>query len=188
MIVEQDNKHKGKYILQSVDNALAILQLLCHYEELNVTEIAHYMHMGKSTAFRLLATLEGRSFVDKIENSKYRLGIKLASIGGIVLNRMEIIRVAHPFLVKLTEQSVETSHLVILYNNTKVQFIDKVSSPSTIRMESRIGLVRSAHVIGTGKVLLAFQDEDFIRTTWRLPILKQERLTRSPAPKNFTKF
>jgi len=144
--------------------------------------------MGKSTAFRLLATLEGRSFVDKIENSKYRLGIKLASIGGIVLNRMEIIRVAHPFLVKLTEQSVETSHLVILYNNTKVQFIDKVSSPSTIRMESRIGLVRSAHVIGTGKVLLAFQDEDFIRTTWRLPILKQERLTRSPAPKNFTKF
>jgi IclR family transcriptional regulator, KDG regulon repressor len=154
--------HNDKYILQSVDNALSILQLLCQYDELSVTEIAHFMRIGKSTAFRLLATLENQNFVDKTKDNKYCLGIKLASIGRIVTHRMEIVRLAHPYLVDLTNLSVETSHLSVLSSDTEVQFMDKVSSPSSIRMESRIGLRCTAHTTASGKVLLAFQDEKFI--------------------------
>lgn len=45
-------------ILQSVDNALGVLDLLSKYDELGVAEVARYMGVAKSTAFRLLATLE----------------------------------------------------------------------------------------------------------------------------------
>lgn len=153
---------EDRYTLQSVDNALRILQCLCVGEELGVTEVAKQVEIGKSSAFRLLATLERRNFVAKSPEGKYRLGMKLASIGEVVLNRMEIIRFVHPYLKRMTDRSLETTHLVTLCTDTQVQFIDKVSSPSSIRMDSRIGLRRTAHVTATGKMLLAWQNDRFL--------------------------
>ena len=51
---------------------------------------------------------------------------------------MDIIKLAHPYLINLTQLCEETTHLVIWDNDTMVQFIDKVSSPSSIRMESMV--------------------------------------------------
>ncbi|MEG6615103.1 IclR family transcriptional regulator [Peptococcaceae bacterium 1198_IL3148] len=146
-----------------MDNALLILDLLSKHEELGASEVARLMGMGKSTAFRLLSTLEGRRFVSKTENNKYRLGIHLVSIGSLVIHRMEIVRVVHPYLLNLSQQCNETAHLVVWNDDTRVQFIDKVqSSSSSIRMESMVGMCRRAHLTGTGKVLLAYQNEGAI--------------------------
>lgn len=150
-----------KYILQSVANALDILDLLTAYEELSVPEIAKKSGLSKSSVFRLLATLEDRRFVSKTENARYRLDIKLVAIGTVVRNRMEIIRYAHPHLIELTKISGETSHLVIWDRGTNVRFIDKVISTSTIHTDSRVGFCRAAHLLGCGKVLLAYKSQKF---------------------------
>lgn len=151
-----------QYILQSVDNALAIIDLLAKHEELSAAEVARLMEIGKTTAFRLLTTLENRKFLNKTDSNRYRLGVKLSSLGAIVLGRMDIIKLAHPYLINLTQLCEETTHLVIWDNDTMVQFIDKVSSPSSIRMESMVGLRRRAHMTATGKAMLAFQPQQFI--------------------------
>ena len=52
-----------RYILQSVDHALAILELFGSQEELGTADVAKQMAIGKSTAFRLLTTLEKRGFL-----------------------------------------------------------------------------------------------------------------------------
>jgi IclR family KDG regulon transcriptional repressor len=153
-----------KYILQSVGNALDILDLLTEHEELSVPEVSRLTGLGKSSVFRLLATLESRNYVRKTENAKYRLDIKLTAMGNTVLNRMEIINYAHPHLMELTRVSGETSHLVIWDRGTNVRFVDKVLSSSMIRMDSWVGFCRTAHLLGSGKALLAFQSEQFRRT------------------------
>ena len=63
-----------QYILQSVDNALAIIDLLAKHEELSAAEVARLMEIGKTTAFRLLTTLENRKFLNKTDSNRYRLG------------------------------------------------------------------------------------------------------------------
>lgn len=159
----------SNYILSSVDNALQILDLLSTNYELSATEVGRRLNIAKSTAFRLLTTLESRGYVKKSTNNKYRLGMKFTYMGSIVLGRMEIIKYAHPFLEKLTKETNETTHLVILEEDNNVRFVDKVTSPSTIRMESFVGLKLPAYCTATGKVLLAYKDEDeieeYLKTT-----------------------
>ena len=157
-----------KYILQSVANALDILDLLTSHEELSVPEISRMTGLGKSSVFRLLATLTDRRFVRKTEAAGYRLDIKLAAMGNVVLGRMEIIRYAHPHLLELTRVAGETSHMVIWDRGTSVRFVDKVLSTSTIHTDSSIGFCRSAHLLACGKVLLAYQSEEFQQAYMRM--------------------
>ena len=153
---------KAQYLLQSVGTALDVLDLLCNYEDLGVSEVAQYLEIGKSTAYRLLYTLQSKGYVKKDENSRYRLSIKFAYFGSIVLDRMEIVKLARPYLEDLTLLTNETSHLVVWAENNEVRFVDKVSSSSTIRMESFVGLKKPAYCTATGKVLLSFKDDVFL--------------------------
>ncbi|PKM61253.1 MAG: IclR family transcriptional regulator [Firmicutes bacterium HGW-Firmicutes-4] len=155
----KNNADSEKYTLQSVDNALALIDLLCINEEMGVSEIASAMNLGKSTVFRLLFTLEKKNFLYKDKHAKYRLSLKFTSIGNLVLRGMELVNLVHPFLEELTKVTGETSHLVIWDSSVNVIFIDKVLGLSSIRMESMVGLIRTAHLTASGKSLLAFSDK-----------------------------
>jgi len=51
--------------VQSVDRALAIMEILARHGEAGVTEIAVELDVHKSTAFRLVATLETHELVEQ---------------------------------------------------------------------------------------------------------------------------
>lgn len=167
-------KVDDKYLLQSVENALSIIDLLCEYDSMGAAEIARHMGLGKSTVFRLLSTLLSKGYVMKDSNSKYNLSYKFATIGKIAADRNILIAQIHPFLEKLTDLSGETSHLVIRHSDIDIIFIDKVISPSTIRMDSMVGLTRIAHMTGTGKALLAgLSEEDLKNYLSKAPFIAQ---------------
>lgn len=147
----------NQYILQSVDNSLSLIELLCNYEELSLADMVSMTDYGKSSIFRMLVTLEKHKMVTKTKDNKYRLGYRLATIGSIVTSRMEIVGIAHQHLVDLSAKTKETTHLAVLVDDTKVQFIDKVRGDSSIWMESAVGMTREAHLTGTGKAQLAFR-------------------------------
>ena len=52
------SEKNDKYILQSVSNSLDILDLLAENKNLSVPEISELSGFGKSSVFRILATLE----------------------------------------------------------------------------------------------------------------------------------
>lgn len=149
-------------ILQSVDAALQMIELLGKHSPIGVADAAKMMGIGKSTAYRLLSTLEYRGFVKKDENAKFRLGLKVVYLGSLVLDTFDIVKVAHPHLEELSRRIEETVHLVVLEENNNACFIDKVVCQSTsFRMESTVGAQKSAYSTATGKVLLAFRDHAF---------------------------
>ena len=169
------NSSDKKYILQSVDNALRIIDFLSKKDEVNTTEISNELKLGKSSVFRLLKTLSGRYFIYKNpENNKYKLGLNLANIGTIVLKRINIITVAHPYLRLLSEKFNETSHLSILGESQNAIFIDKVEGSLAIKMDSHVGMQIPAYCTGTGKILLAY--------------LNGQDLTKYCLKTNFTKY
>lgn len=150
------------YILQSVDNALAVLDLLCEKDNLGVAEIAQQMGLGKSTVFRLVSTLVHKKYLFKDNNSKYHLSFKFASISSIVSNRSVLINQIHPYLSELSSLTNETTHLVIWHSDHKIIFVDKVIGSHSISMKSMLGFTQLAHMTATGKALLAYANNSFL--------------------------
>ena len=159
---ERTAEGESRYILSSVDSALSILILFFDYEELSTNEIAKLTGLSRSTAFRFMVTLESRGFVTKTVYGKYRLGLSMFSLGMLAYNRMELVSLAHPYLVEMAAASGETCHLSILEDGVHVMFIDHAFGGSCLKMDTPMGYRQCAHCTATGKAILAFRSDQGI--------------------------
>jgi len=148
-------------IIQAVERALKILDLFDEYDtELKITDISERMQLHKSTVHSLLKTLQLHGYIDQNpENGKYRLGMKLFERGNFVIHGLDIRKVAKRYLVDLSLQTGQTTHLVILDDKEGV-YIDKVEGQLATILYSRIGRRVPLHSSGAGKALMAFLKEE----------------------------
>jgi DNA-binding IclR family transcriptional regulator len=164
--------------LQSLENALQLIELFRENEELGVTQIADKLKVSKSTAFRLLFTLSKWHYVRQNEETdRYRLGMQVAVLGDLVNARNEIVALIHPYLVRLTDDVKEVSYLTILEEDLFVRFIDRVTFSSLLNYGSMIGHRRPAYCTASGKAMLAFFPPDKLNEALRR--MKLKRLTQT---------
>lgn len=143
-----------KQLVQSVERALLILETL-RDGEIGIIELADKVGLNKTTVHRLLATLMEKGYVQQNqETSQYRLTPKLLMFGESILNQMDIVAIAKPYLKTLSEETGETVHLVSLEGSQAV-YIDKIESQNSIRMYSYIGKHIPLYSTAVGKVFLA---------------------------------
>jgi DNA-binding IclR family transcriptional regulator len=140
--------------VQSVDRALTVLQLLASDGELGVTEIARRLAVHKSTAFRLVATLESHGLVEQCDNSRYRLGVGILRLAGATRGRLDLVQESRPYTTALAERVGETVNVVILAG-TETLYLDQVSGPSTLQTHNWTGARNPLHATANGRVLLA---------------------------------
>ncbi|WP_274650141.1 IclR family transcriptional regulator [Paenibacillus humicola] len=145
-------------IIQALDRSLKIIDLFDEQNrELKITDISRQMNLHKSTVHSLLKTLQLHGYIDQDEETgKYRLGIRLVEKGQLVLQGLDIRQAAKPHLHRLSEQSGQTAHLVVL-DRAEGVYIDKVEGDKAVIRYSRIGRRVSLHSSAVGKVLAAFQ-------------------------------
>src|SRR5690625_149658 len=127
---------------QSVAKAMVLLDLFRDYEELSLQEITNMADIPKSTAYRLLMTLESAQLLEKektgTHDSRYRLGLKWLQYGELVAERLELRDVALPFMEKLAEDLNEVVHLVIV-NRSEAIYIERVNSRRALSLNTQIG-------------------------------------------------
>lgn len=151
------------YSLESVDNALRILQLLDARGQLRVYEAAEELGVARSTAHRLLATLRYRGFVAQdAQGHVYRPGRVLAQMGLHAFARRDIRQVSRRHLEELCADLGETVHLMVLEGNG-VRFVDGVEGNQPLRVGLRIGILLPAHATAGGKALLAALPTEQVR-------------------------
>lgn len=143
--------------IQSVQRAAAILRSFTRIDsELSVTTLSEQLGLHKSTISRLLSTLQQEGFVEQnSENGKYRLGLGLVTLAGIVLERLNLPQVAQPYLSSLAEATQETVNIAVL-DGRDCMNLGGVASPRPIQYVGRIGRRTPLHCTAAGKVLLAF--------------------------------
>lgn len=164
-----------KQLIGSLTKGLIILEIMMQRDNVGVTEIAKALKINKSSAYRLLITLEERGFVKQDQISgKYSLGMKLAGFRTKILEGLDIRDIGRPFLVKLTEETKESAALSMLQKD-RVVVVEKNLSREPISANLYVGLVEPLHCTALGKVLLAFQ-----------PAEKQQRLIASISLERFT--
>ncbi|HHV38070.1 MAG TPA: IclR family transcriptional regulator [Tepidimicrobium sp.] len=165
-------------IVQSVDRALSILEVLADYNEgLGVTEISEKVRLHKSTVHRLLATLIYKGYVTQdFKTNKYMITLKLFELGNKKVEEMDILSISKPYIRGLMEKVNEVVHLVVREGN-EIVYIDKVEAKNTIRMASTIGMRSPLYCTSVGKVILAQLPEDEVEEIWSSS--KIERLTKN---------
>jgi IclR family transcriptional regulator, acetate operon repressor len=152
---------QAKQAIQSVDRSLAILEHLASGPA-SVSEVGESLGIHKSTAFRLLATLEQRGFVSQEEErGKYRLGMTLVHLAASVTADLDLVRLARPICEQLSERVQETVNLAVLEKSfvlakSRVINIDQVIGSSAIVSMNWVGKRNPLSCTSTGKVLLAF--------------------------------
>lgn len=151
------------YSLQSVRKALDVCIVLGQSPGgLSLAEISRETGLGKSALYRVLATLAERGFVVRhASTGRYRLGLGLVHVASQALRDMDVRQVARPHLERLSRQTGETVHLVVL-SQRQALFVDKVEGERPMRTGSYVGWLAPAYCTASGKVLLAHQDAAWI--------------------------
>lgn len=142
--------------IRSVVKAFQALRLLGEAAgDMGVVELSRRLQVHKSTASRLLATLERHGFVSRNSmNEKFGLGLALVSLAGTALQRLDIRTLAREYLKRLAAATLETVNLAIL-DGDQVVNIEKLPSPHYIRDIGWVGRRSPLHCTATGKALVA---------------------------------
>jgi DNA-binding IclR family transcriptional regulator len=143
-------------LVQSVDRALTILELLARDGESGVTEIAAELGVHKSTAFRLLATLEAHRLVEHVgERGRYRLGVGNLRLAGATTARLDLVTEARPVCRQLAQDTGETVNITVRSENSAL-YLDQVQAGSSaVASHNWVGQHIPLHATSNGKVLLS---------------------------------
>ena len=147
-------KNKPPYSLESVDNALRLLQLLRDQGRLRVADAAAELGTARSTAHRLLAMLVYRDFATQDEQHGYLPGPALSAPPVRDRPLQELRRALLPHLEALCERVGETVNLMVRVG-TQTRFLASVESTQILRVGDRAGTVLPATRTSGGKALLA---------------------------------
>lgn len=101
--------------VRSVARAVSILeQFTMERPEPNLTEISTGLGLSKSTAHRLLSTLEEAGMVElDRKTARYRLGLKTFRLGSVASSSLQLVQQAEPLLRAMAEENNQTSLLFV---------------------------------------------------------------------------
>ncbi|MBN8233790.1 IclR family transcriptional regulator [Halobacillus kuroshimensis] len=144
-----------QYEAATLKKGLRILDALTE-KDMTLTDVMHHFSFKKSTAFRLLYTLESMGYIKKtghVYRSSHKTGAGLDQYEPM-FNWLSV-----PPLIEMSEEVEETAYVGVLYK-TDVVTAQVVDGPHSIRAHSRVGDRSPVHLSALGKVMLAFLGEE----------------------------
>lgn len=141
---------------QTVERAVAIIEQISE-RPTSLGEVADRLGVHRSTALRLLQTLERAGFARRGEGGRYTVGTRLIGIANKALDSLDLRDIARPHLNRLNQTCGHTIHLASLLDG-EIVYIDKYEGRTSVRMYSRIGKTASNHASGVGKAILGHLD------------------------------
>jgi DNA-binding IclR family transcriptional regulator len=154
------SNQKDRYLINSIIRASNILK--CFHGDnthFKISEIARQLELDRSTTYRILLSLEKCGLVEKDQKTgEFSLGLSAFEIGNTYLRRMDFIKISKPIMTELALKVQETVHLAVL-SDIEIVYVDKIDSPRTLGVMSKIGQRAPIYCTALGKALLAHLPE-----------------------------
>lgn len=142
--------------IQSIDRAVAVLEILGDRGDASVTEVATELGVHKSTASRMLAVLETHGLVEVTRlRGRYKLGYGLVRLAGMVGSTLDVVTQGSEICSELASWSGETVTLTVRQDDQAITIHQASSRSSSIVVNSWLGRPTPLHATSSGKVLLA---------------------------------
>src|SRR3982074_2602607 len=124
-------------LIQSVDRAITILEVLAADGALTGADVARALGVHRSTALRLLGTLERRGLVERdARTAKYHLGRRLPQLASLVSGDFDLRNLARPVCEALAEALGETVTLDVLEGDEIIPIEQANGSSSVVSVTS----------------------------------------------------
>lgn len=157
---------EGKNTVRAVDRALDLLLCFTEETDLGLTELADRAGLHKSTAHRLMASLEGKGFVVRNPvTDKYRLGFRILELSANVAQSDDLSHILLPEMERLRDQIGETVSLYVRDGFERIR-IQAVQSREAVRRVAPVGVRLPLYVGASSKILAAHAGADFA-AEWR---------------------
>jgi DNA-binding IclR family transcriptional regulator len=130
--------------------------------QIGVLEASDLLGRSKSTVSRWLTAMEDAGFLEREGDlGRFRLSMRLATLGEVARQSTSLQRLARPVLERLTQKTGETSNLVVLSGPAAVN-LELVESPRPVKHVGWLGRRLPLHATAAGKSLLAWQPQEAI--------------------------
>ena len=154
----------------SVAKAIALLNCFSDIQpRLRLKELSTMANINQATAYRMLMTLKESNLIEH-HDGYYSLGRGFLKYENIVLNSMEIRRIALPYLEELSHNLRVNVNLAIL-NDREVLYIARAETHYCTYGYFHIGMRRPIHCTALGKVLTC-KNPDIARECFKNGVLQ----------------
>lgn len=162
------------YAAPALEKGLDILELLCRSEHpLSQKDMAQRLGRSVGEIYRMVACLVSRNYLTLVDENTYGITTKLFELSHINPPTHRLLFEATPIMQRLAGELDQSCHLTV-YGQGKQVVLCKVDTPSGMGFAVRAGAELDVLISASGRVLLAFQDDE----TRRLRI--EESLQRRP--------
>lgn len=144
----------NKAMSNSLERGLDILELLASRGELRLGEVVKELGTSRATAFRMLATLQSRGYVEHVRSGHiYRLG---SAVKGLAAqsDASSIVDLAAPAMEHLRAATSETINLA-LARRGRIVYGAILEGAYALRMAATVGTDVPPHAAALGKAVLA---------------------------------
>lgn len=145
---------------RTLEKGLFLLGLFdVEHPEWTLRELRERAGLPKATTRRLMKTLEASNWVAyDAKAGTYHLGSAVLRALYLATSHNELVRIAHPFLVRLEEETNETSCLTV-WTEQGALIIDTVPTTRPFRPRTWVGMLLSGTGSADAQVLVAFGSE-----------------------------
>lgn len=166
---EQDTERGSDAGRTAVDTVLAILETFDHaHRRLGIREIARRSGVPRSTAHRVVTRLLERGALERGEDGRVQVGVRLFEIGTLAPTHTTIRDAAAPYAHHLSEFTQLTVN-VATREGTEVVYLEKIATRVAVP-HTRVGGRAHLHATGLGKAILAFCPPAFIDEVLAAPL------------------
>ena len=142
--------------VRSVERAITILDLLAQGGWQTGAELARSLGVHRSTALRLLGTLERHALVERdSRTARYRLGRRLPQLASVVTGEFDLRYLARPICERLAATSGETATFELLIGDDIVP-VEQATASNSVVTVNWLGRRYPVHCTASGKAFLAF--------------------------------
>jgi DNA-binding IclR family transcriptional regulator len=126
---------------------------------LTLSEIARAVDVPLSTAHRLVAELSRWGGLERGEDGRYRVGLRVWELGALAPRGLGLREAALPFMEDLYEVIHENVQLAVR-DETDVVFVERLAARDSVSVHTRVGGRFAMPPTGVGLVLLAHAPSD----------------------------
>ena len=168
---------KAKYSAPAAGCAAdALLALARSGTDLSVTDLSELTGHTKSLLYRVLAELEPRRYVTRLDSSNYTLGVATVELGGAFAVEMPLMSSVRRVCRWLAELTDETVNLGLLQGEQVLYLIREEGARSVFAL-SFVGKLLPANAVALGKALLAEHPDDHVRQIFAAQLKDHGALT-----------
>lgn len=173
-VASVSDAERKSYSAPALEKGLDILEMLCRSDSpISQKEIASKVGRSVGEIYRMLSCLVSRNYVTQVDDNNYAITTKMFELSHINPPTHRLLFEAAPIMHRLAKDLDQACHLTV-YSQGKQVVLAKVDTPSGMGFSVRAGAELDVMVSASGRVLLAFQDEE----TRKLRI--EEALQRRP--------